>query len=166
MFISDLAISRPILTIVVMVALVVFGLFALFRLETDELPDIEAPVVQLAIAYPGASPETVEREVVDRIENQIQGISGVDKIESTSLDGFALIAGMVPVALGIGEAADFRAPLGRAVVGGVITSTLLTLLVVPTVYEILDAWHAAILDWFRRHRTHERAPHPQPEPGD
>ena len=61
MFISDLAISRPILTIVVMVALVVFGLFALFRLETDELPDIEAPVVQLAIAYPGASPETVYR---------------------------------------------------------------------------------------------------------
>ncbi len=91
MFISDLAISRPILTIVVMVALVVFGLFALLRLETDELPDIEAPVVQLAIAYPGASPETVEREVVDRIENQIQGISGVDKIQSTSLDGFALI---------------------------------------------------------------------------
>ncbi|HET7552291.1 MAG TPA: efflux RND transporter permease subunit [Gemmatimonadaceae bacterium] len=91
MFISDLAIRRPILTIVVMVALVVFGLFALFRLETDELPDIEAPIVQLAIAYPGASPETVEREVVDRIENQIQGISGVDKIESTSLDGFAII---------------------------------------------------------------------------
>jgi hydrophobic/amphiphilic exporter-1 (mainly G- bacteria), HAE1 family len=45
---------------------------------------------------------------------------------------------MVPVALGRGEGADFRAPLGRAVIGGVITSTLLTLLVIPTVYEILD----------------------------
>ncbi len=51
---------------------------------------------------------------------------------------FALIAGMIPVALGRGEGADFRAPLGRAVIGGVITSTLLTLLVIPTVYEILD----------------------------
>jgi HAE1 family hydrophobic/amphiphilic exporter-1 len=50
----------------------------------------------------------------------------------------ALIAGMIPVALGRGEGADFRAPLGRAVIGGVITSTLLTLLVIPTVYEILD----------------------------
>jgi HAE1 family hydrophobic/amphiphilic exporter-1 len=70
------------------------------------------------------------------------------------------------VALGIGEGADFRAPLGRAVIGGVVTSTLLTLLVVPTVYEILDAWRAALLSWFRRNRTHERAPHPQPEPGD
>jgi HAE1 family hydrophobic/amphiphilic exporter-1 len=51
---------------------------------------------------------------------------------------FALIAGMVPVAIGHGEGADFRAPLGRAVIGGVITSTLLTLLVIPTFYEILD----------------------------
>ncbi len=39
----------------------------------------------------------------------------------------ALIAGMIPVAIGAGEGADFRAPLGRAVIGGVITSTLLTL---------------------------------------
>ncbi len=50
----------------------------------------------------------------------------------------ALIAGMIPVAIGHGEGADFRAPLGRAVIGGTITSTLLTLLVIPTVYEILD----------------------------
>ncbi|HYC33225.1 MAG TPA: efflux RND transporter permease subunit, partial [Gemmatimonadales bacterium] len=51
---------------------------------------------------------------------------------------FALIAGMIPVAIGSGEGADFRAPLGRAVIGGTITSTVLTLLVIPTVYEILD----------------------------
>jgi HAE1 family hydrophobic/amphiphilic exporter-1 len=56
---------------------------------------------------------------------------------------FALVAGMVPVALGVGEGADFRAPLGIAVIGGVITSTLLTLLVIPTVYEILADWR----DW-------------------
>jgi HAE1 family hydrophobic/amphiphilic exporter-1 len=50
----------------------------------------------------------------------------------------ALIAGMVPVAIGAGEGADFRAPLGRAVIGGTLTSTLLTLLVIPTFYEIMD----------------------------
>jgi HAE1 family hydrophobic/amphiphilic exporter-1 len=53
---------------------------------------------------------------------------------------FALIAGMIPVAIGSGEGADFRAPLGRAVIGGVITSTVLTLLVIPTVYDILSEW--------------------------
>ncbi|HEU5049259.1 MAG TPA: efflux RND transporter permease subunit, partial [Gemmatimonadales bacterium] len=62
----------------------------------------------------------------------------------------ALIAGMIPVALGTGEGADFRAPLGRAVIGGVITSTLLTLLVIPTVYEIFDEWRAKAIGLFRR----------------
>ena len=56
---------------------------------------------------------------------------------------FALIAGMLPIAIGAGEGADFRAPLGRAVIGGVITSTILTLLVIPTFYEILTEWR----DW-------------------
>jgi HAE1 family hydrophobic/amphiphilic exporter-1 len=65
----------------------------------------------------------------------------------------ALVAGMVPVALGIGEGADFRAPLGRAVIGGVIASTVLTLVVIPTVYEILDGWRR----WFGQMLgTHER----------
>ena len=62
----------------------------------------------------------------------------------------ALIAGMIPVALGLGEGADFRAPLGRAGIGGVITSTVLTLLVIPTVYEIVVEWRETIRGLFRR----------------
>jgi HAE1 family hydrophobic/amphiphilic exporter-1 len=62
----------------------------------------------------------------------------------------ALIAGMIPVALGLGEGADFRAPLGRAVIGGTITSTLLTLLVIPTVYEIMVEWREKVRGFFRR----------------
>ena len=60
----------------------------------------------------------------------------------------ALIAGMIPVALGRGEGADFRAPLGRAIIGGVITSTFLTLLVIPTIYLILDDWRLKITGLF------------------
>jgi HAE1 family hydrophobic/amphiphilic exporter-1 len=71
----------------------------------------------------------------------------------------ALIAGMIPVAIGHGEGADFRAPLGRAVIGGVITSTLLTLLVIPTVYEILDDFRSWAASKFRR-----RAPHASGQP--
>lgn len=62
----------------------------------------------------------------------------------------ALIAGMIPVALGRGEGADFRAPLGRAVIGGVITSTVLTLLVIPTFYEIMYEWREALTRFARR----------------
>jgi HAE1 family hydrophobic/amphiphilic exporter-1 len=72
----------------------------------------------------------------------------------------ALIAGMIPVALGSGEGADFRAPLGIAIIGGVITSTFLTLLVIPTVYEILDDWRLKLNALFKfpeRPKTEEYA---------
>jgi len=91
MFISDFAIKRPIITVVTMIALIVFGFAAFRRLDTDEFPDIDSPIVFVAIAYPGASPDVVEREVVSRLEDKITGISGVDKINSTSRDGFAQI---------------------------------------------------------------------------
>ena len=91
MFISDFAIRRPIVTVVTMLALVAFGLAALFKLQTDEFPDIQAPIVFVGVAYPGASPDVVEREVVDRIEDRLSGISGVDKINSTTTDGFSQI---------------------------------------------------------------------------
>ena len=91
MFISDTAIKRPVLTVVAMMMLVVFGIVALSQLDTDEYPEIDAPVVVVAIPYPGASPDVVEREVVDPIEEAISGISGIDRMRSSSLDGFANI---------------------------------------------------------------------------
>ena len=53
----------------------------------------------------------------------------------------AMIGGMLPLALGIGEGGETQAPMGRAIIGGVITSTLLTLVVVPVLYTYLDAMH-------------------------
>jgi hydrophobic/amphiphilic exporter-1 (mainly G- bacteria), HAE1 family len=91
MLISDFAIKKPIVTTVVMVALVVFGTIALLRLDTDEFPEIEAPVVNVSVAYPGASPGTVERELVDPLEEAFRSISGVDQIMSTAVDGYAVI---------------------------------------------------------------------------
>jgi hydrophobic/amphiphilic exporter-1 (mainly G- bacteria), HAE1 family len=91
MFISDFAIKRPIVTVVIMVALVIFGLFSAFNTDVDELPDIQQPIVFVAVPYPGASPDQVEREVVDRMEEAFQGLNGIDQITSTSTDGFAQI---------------------------------------------------------------------------
>jgi HAE1 family hydrophobic/amphiphilic exporter-1 len=79
----------------------------------------------------------------------------------------ALIAGMLPVAIGHGEGADFRAPLGRAVIGGVITSTLLTLIVIPTIYEILDEWKEGLsARFFGRKPAHTPARAPELSAGD
>ena len=52
----------------------------------------------------------------------------------------AMIGGMLPLALGIGDGGEQQAPMGRAIIGGVITSTLLTLIVVPVIYAYLDGW--------------------------
>ncbi len=52
----------------------------------------------------------------------------------------AMIGGMTPLALGLGESGETQAPMGRAIIGGVVTSTLLTLVVVPVLYTYLDAW--------------------------
>jgi hydrophobic/amphiphilic exporter-1 (mainly G- bacteria), HAE1 family len=91
MVISDFAIKRPIVTTVVMIAVVVFGIFALLKLDVDEFPDIEQPIVVVAVAYPGASPQQVEREVVNRMEEQFEALSGLDDIRSRASDGFATI---------------------------------------------------------------------------
>ncbi len=91
MWISNFAIDRPVVTIVLMLALVVFGLFAIVKLETDEFPEIDAPVVAVSVPYPGASPEVVEQEAVKPIEDAIASISGVDRITSSSVDGFGQI---------------------------------------------------------------------------
>src|SRR3954453_20834836 len=64
--------------------------------------------------------------------------AGAIRLRPILMTTFALIAGMVPVALGRGEGSQFRAPLGVAIIGGVLTSTMLTLLVIPTFYEVMD----------------------------
>ena len=91
MWISDQAIRRPTTTVVVMLALVVFGAIALLVLDTDEFPEVNPPVISVSIPYPGASPATVERELVTPMEEAFASISGVDEIESTATDGFAII---------------------------------------------------------------------------
>src|SRR5437762_3644331 len=91
MWISTHAIKKPIVTAVAMVALVVFGGIALLRLDRDEFPNVTAPIVNVSVVYPGASPAIVERELVDPLEEAFRSIAGVDLVASTSVDGYANI---------------------------------------------------------------------------
>jgi HAE1 family hydrophobic/amphiphilic exporter-1 len=72
----------------------------------------------------------------------------------------AMIFGMIPLALGLGEGGEQRAPMGQAVIGGVITSSLLTLIVVPVIYTYLDdltAWAKRFGKLTRAQRTEQSA---------
>ena len=95
-----------------------------------------------------------EEKGVPRREAIIE--AGRARLRPILMTTFALIAGMMPVAMGVGEGADFRAPLGRAVIGGVITSTLLTLLVIPTFYDILAGGRDRLARLFGRDKNHAR----------
>lgn len=67
----------------------------------------------------------------------------------------AMIFGMLPMALGIGDGGETQAPMGRAVIGGIITSTLLTLVVVPVAYSYLDSWGKRALVFFKGEHNDE-----------
>jgi multidrug efflux pump subunit AcrB len=75
----------------------------------------------------------------------------------------AMIGGMLPLALGLGDGGEQQAPMGRAIIGGVVTSTLLTLVVVPVIYTYLDGWTERRKA--RRARRHA-AVAPLPQAGD
>ncbi len=89
MFLSNLSIKRPVLATVMMLALVTLGLFSFRRLAVDLMPDVEIPVLSILTEFPGASPETVEREVTKRIEEAVNPISGVKHVQSVSREGLS-----------------------------------------------------------------------------
>jgi HAE1 family hydrophobic/amphiphilic exporter-1 len=74
--------------------------------------------------------------------------AGAVRLRPIIMTTSAMIAGMLPVALSLGEGGAFRAPMARAVIGGLITSTLLTLVVVPVAYTYLDGFGARVRRFF------------------
>ena len=112
MFLSDLSIKRPVLATMLVVSLVVLGLFSYRRLSVDLWPDVDFPFLIVQTSYAGASPEAVERDVTKKIEESVNTVEGVKKIQSTSTEGFSTI--MIEFKLGtpIQDAqADVRAKI-------------------------------------------------------
>ncbi len=91
MFLSDFSIRRPVAMVVIILALMCVGLLALKKLRVNQIPDVEMPVLVINIPYPGASPETVEREIINRVEKSLQSITGVYQIRSTAAESNASI---------------------------------------------------------------------------
>jgi len=91
MLISDVSIKRPVFAAVMMLILLTLGLFSLKRLPIDMFPNVELPIMSIVTVYPGASPETVEREVSKRIEEAVNPISGVKHVTSMSREGVSTV---------------------------------------------------------------------------
>ncbi len=89
MFLSNFSIKQPVTTLAIIIVMMCLGLLALKNLRVNPNPDVEAPVMSINFPYPGASPETVEREIINRVERPLQSIPGVYEIHSTASESNA-----------------------------------------------------------------------------
>jgi len=114
MFLSDLSIKRPVLTSCVMLALVILGLFSIKNLGLDQFPNVDMPVITVSVAYPGASPDAVEQDVVRKIEEAVNPIEKVREIYSTSQDGVGVVQVEFQIERNVDQALeDVRSKVGQ-----------------------------------------------------
>jgi len=87
MWMTRISIQNPVFATMVMVALCVLGLFSYSKLGVEQMPDISFPGASVDVRYPGASPEAVEREIAKPLEEALNTIAGVERIQSRSFEG-------------------------------------------------------------------------------
>ena len=91
MFLPNTAIRKPVTTVMVMAAILVFGFIGFTRLGVDQFPKVEYPVVTVMTLLEGASPEVVEENITDIIEEELSTVEGVKKLTSTSSHGASIV---------------------------------------------------------------------------
>ncbi len=91
MWFTRVSIANPVMAVMVMLAFVVLGLFAVQRLKVDQFPNIEFPFVVVSTDYPGASPEVVEIEVTRKVEEAANTIAGINQLFSRSYEGLSVV---------------------------------------------------------------------------
>ena len=91
MTLSDISIDRPILTWMMILALIVFGVLGYNRLGVDQYPNMEFPVLTVNAILEGATPEGIEEDVTDVLEEHLSTVASVRNIQSTSYRGSSVI---------------------------------------------------------------------------
>ena len=91
MWFTRVSLNNPVFATMVMLALVVLGVFSYQRLQVDQFPNVDFPVVVITAEYPGASPEIVESEVTKKLEEGVNSIAGINALTSRSYEGQAVV---------------------------------------------------------------------------
>jgi HAE1 family hydrophobic/amphiphilic exporter-1 len=91
MNLSELFIKRPVMTSLVMLAVMIFGIFAYRLLPVNDLPNIDYPTIQVRAELPGANPDTMASAVATPLERQFSTIAGLDSMSSTNGQGISVI---------------------------------------------------------------------------
>jgi len=91
MWFTRISLNNPVFATMMMLALVVLGLFSMQRLQVDQFPNIDFPVVVISTDYPGASPEIIESEVTKKIEEAVNSIAGINALTSRSYESQSVV---------------------------------------------------------------------------
>ena len=112
---SELFIRRPVMTVALTVSVLLFGLFAYFRLPVSDLPAIDYPVIQVQVNYPGATPETMANNVATPLERQFMQIPGLELVTSNNGQGHSSFVLQFDLSKSLdGAATDVQAAITRA----------------------------------------------------
>ncbi len=112
---SALFIRRPVMTTLVMAAMLIFGIMAYRQLPVSDLPPVDFPTIQVTASLPGASPETMASAVATPLEQEFSTIAGIDSMTSVSLQGSTSVTLQFNLSRNIDAAAqDAQAAISRA----------------------------------------------------
>ncbi len=115
MSVSEIFIRRPVMTTLVMAAILLFGVFGFHLLPVSDLPSVDFPTIQVSAGLPGASPSTMASAVATPLEKQLSTIAGVDSMTSVSALGIAQITIQFSLDRDIdGAAQDVQAAITKA----------------------------------------------------
>ncbi|PYJ63391.1 MAG: acriflavine resistance protein B, partial [Verrucomicrobia bacterium] len=115
MNLPELCIRRPVMTTLVMAAILLFGIIAYRTLPVSDLPSVDYPTISVNASLPGASPETMASSVATPLERQFSTIAGVDSMSSVSAQGLTQITIQFSLARDIDAAAqDVQAAIAKA----------------------------------------------------
>jgi len=89
MNLSEPFIHRPVMTAVLTLSVVLFGILSYRQLPVNDLPQVDYPVIQVRVGYPGASPDTIANNIATPLERQFMQINGLEVVTSTSTQGVA-----------------------------------------------------------------------------
>jgi HAE1 family hydrophobic/amphiphilic exporter-1 len=90
-WLAEVCVKRPVFATMIVFSLVTVGAFSFFSLGVDLFPKIDFPTVTITVINPGASPEEIETEITEKIEEAVNTISGIDELRSASVEGISQV---------------------------------------------------------------------------
>ncbi len=90
-WLAEVCVKRPVFATMLILSLVVVGAFSFFSLGVDLFPKIDFPTITITVVNPGASPQEIETEITEKVEEAVNTISGIDELRSSSVEGISQV---------------------------------------------------------------------------